>query len=173
VLTTDCCVNSKSRLVPQCRTSCSRASLVPLICLLNFDNYFLIIVFKWRDEDTIIKVHLYHSIGESNNVIKVGHEAAPIFTYTFSSHIYLSHIYFVSFWALKPKRPNIFLYQSRLHTLKLAMMQHQFLPQGFLPITHTFSPHIYLFYIYFFSFGTLHPKGPHIFFYQSQLGPGG
>jgi hypothetical protein len=48
------------------------------------------------------------------------------------------------------------------------MMQQQFLPQGLLPITHTFSPHIYLFYMYFFSFGGLHPKGPHIFFYQSR-----
>jgi hypothetical protein len=28
---------------------------------------------------------------------------------------------------------------------------------GVLPIIHTFSAHIYLFYIYFFSFGALHP----------------
>jgi hypothetical protein len=45
--------------------------------------------------------------------------------------------------------------------LKLDMMQHQYL--------HTLFPHFYLFYIYFFSFGALHPKGPHIFFYQSRL----
>jgi hypothetical protein len=117
---------------------------------------------------TIIKVHLYQSTGESKNVIKIGHDAAPIFTHTLPSHIYLFYIYFVSFWAVKPKRAHIFYYQSRPHTLTLAMTQHEFLPPGFLPITHTFFPHIYLFYIYFFSSGALHPKGPHIFFYQSR-----
>jgi hypothetical protein len=62
---------------------------------------------------TIIKVHLFQSIGESENIIKIGHDAAPVFTHNFSSHIYLFYIYFVSFWALKPKRPHIFFYQSR------------------------------------------------------------
>jgi hypothetical protein len=90
------------------------------------------------------------------------------FLHTFSLHICLFYIYFVSFGALKPKRPHIFPYQSRPHTLKLDMTQQQFSPQAFLPITHTFTPHIYLFYIYVFSFWALHPKEPHIFFYQSR-----
>jgi hypothetical protein len=58
----------------------------------------------------------------------------------------------VNFWAVKLKRAHIFLYQSRPHTLTLAMTQHQFLPQGFCPLHTLFSPHIYLFYINFFHF---------------------
>jgi hypothetical protein len=44
--------------VPQCRTSCSSASLVLLICILSFDNYFLIIVFKLRDDHTQLVLDL-------------------------------------------------------------------------------------------------------------------
>jgi hypothetical protein len=44
--------------VPQCRTSCSSASLVLLICLFSFDNYFQITVFKWRDDHTQLVLDL-------------------------------------------------------------------------------------------------------------------
>jgi len=49
---------SKSRPVPQCRTSCSSMCLVLSIWLLNFVNFFLIMVFKWRDNHTQLVLDL-------------------------------------------------------------------------------------------------------------------
>ena len=43
----------------QCRTSCTNVCLVLLIWLLDFVNYyFLITVFKWRDDHTQLVLDL-------------------------------------------------------------------------------------------------------------------
>ena len=54
---------SKSRPVPHCRTSCSSLCLVLLIWLLSFVNYFLIMLFKWRDDQTQLVLDLLRNQG--------------------------------------------------------------------------------------------------------------
>jgi hypothetical protein len=60
---------------------------------------------------TVIKVQLYQSIGESKNIIEIGHDAAAVFAhYTqFFPHTFIYSTFIFQFWGPAPQGATHFL----------------------------------------------------------------
>jgi hypothetical protein len=80
----------------------------------------------------IIKVHLYQSIRESKNIIKIGHDTTNFYTYFFLTHLFIIHL-FCQFLDLETQAATfsftshiLYHFLSKVWGLRLSKMQDKY-----------------------------------------------